>query len=162
MPITPTYIPLGTITLTSTDSEIVFSSIPATYRDLIFVFRGQLSTASTLRMQFNGDTGSNYSQVNMRGNGSTAASGSGTFTFAYLGYIGVNGNEDFMLNGSIMDYSATDKHKTMLFRMDDSAIITEANAVRWANTNAINSVRFYTGSGSMNIGTTISIYGIAG
>jgi hypothetical protein len=158
---TNTYTPLATVTLASTDSEVIFGSIPSTYRDVIFVFRGQLSTATTLRMQINSDTGSNYSQVNMRGTGSgSGASGSGTFAFAYLGYVGVNGNEDFSVTGSLLDYSASDKHKTILFRMDDSAVVTEANAVRWASNTPINTIKFYTASGSMNIGTTISLYGV--
>ena len=37
---TPTYTPLATVTLGTSAASVTFSSIPATYRDLILIFDG--------------------------------------------------------------------------------------------------------------------------
>ena len=61
---TPTYIALATTTLSSAVGSVTFSSIPAGYRDLVLVAEGLTSGAtSNVRMQFNSDTGNNYSLV---------------------------------------------------------------------------------------------------
>jgi hypothetical protein len=60
-----------------------------------------------------------------------------------------------------MDYSATDKHKTILARSGSSSTAIAAAAVRYATTSAISSIQFFTGGGStLAIGTSIYIYGI--
>jgi len=155
-----TYVPLATITLSSTDSEIVFSSIPATYRDLVLVYRG-VAFENAVSARANADTGTNYSLVRMGGNGSTTFSSAPTTSFFPILYSGtpVTGMGRLM----IFDYSATDKHKTALTRGDGSDYsITEALASRWANTDAIHSLTVYTGLGvNFAIGSTFSLYGIA-
>jgi len=159
---TPTYTPLATITLASTDSEIVFSSIPATYRDLILISNADGTTQTEMFMRFNGDTGSNYNTVRMQGSGSVTGSAStSNATGARL-----NGNGDIMTNFSfnaviqVMDYSATDKHKSALSRTNSSNGV-DACAVRWASNTAINSVTVYPASGSFEVGSTFSLYAIA-
>jgi hypothetical protein len=62
----------------------------------------------------------------------------------------------------IMDYSATDKHKSVLCRFKrgggyDSVWML---AGRWANTNAITSISFGPASGTLDAGLTASLYGI--
>jgi hypothetical protein len=154
---TPTYTPLATVTLTSTASSVTFSNIPATYRDLIVVFKGaQNASSTTYIMRFNGDSASNYSQVLMNGNGSSAASSTSTPTGASFGVIGTAQSNILY---QIMDYSATDKHKTVLTRTDDPAVQTVAFASRWANTAAITSVAIVSGN-QFIAGTTVSMYGI--
>jgi len=81
---TDTYRPLATITLGSTASSITFSSIPATYRDLIIVGNPLGAEAAA---RFNGDSGSNYNGVQMWGNGSNPLSSSFSATSSYLGGI---------------------------------------------------------------------------
>jgi len=73
---TPTYTPLATVTLGSTAASVTFSSIPATYRDLILIITAQRTGSPVnVGMRFNGDSGSNYSSVFMTGTGSSAISG---------------------------------------------------------------------------------------
>jgi hypothetical protein len=62
---TPTYTPLATVTLASTASSVTFSSIPATYRDLVVVHNnfGTVNNDANSNFRFNGDSGSNYSRV---------------------------------------------------------------------------------------------------
>lgn len=155
---TNTYTALATLTLTGTDSSITFASIPATYRDLILVGIGSNSADTDLALRFNGDTGTNYSGVRMFGNGSSAGSSSDTGkTYAEIG--GVNTSiGDF--RAQIMDYSATDKHKTVLTRTSKTGSYVVAWANRWASTSAINSVTVYPISGSFAIGSTFSLYGV--
>ena len=157
---TPTYIPLATLTLTATDSSIVFSSIPATYRDLIVIFQGDgNSGGADISIRLNADSGANYSRVFMVGNGSTTASGSNTGN-EMDALTAANGRQlNLLIN--IMDYSATDKHKTVLTRDNDAGFQVGARAFRWANTNAVNQVSLFTSAGQFTVGSQFSLYGIA-
>ena len=163
---TQTYIPLANITLGSTASSVTFSSIPATYRDLVVVFAGAATTsANTVLIRLNSDTGSNYSSVFARGNGSNAASSSTTTTGAW--FLQANealGTTQSNAIGQIMDYSATDKHTTILTRANNNNTTgpaVEMIASRWANTAAVTSVQVYVSSNAFASGSTFALYGIA-
>lgn len=157
---TNTYTALATVTLGGSDADIIFSSIPATYRDLVIVIRAKNTVdAQGIRCQFNSDTGNNYSYVVMYGTGSSAASGASS-SQGYADF-GVNRTTDTSTIVQIMDYSATDKHKTMLVRSDNASEITLAYANRWASTSAITSIKLYASVNSFTSGSTFSLYGIA-
>jgi hypothetical protein len=160
---TPTYVSLGTITLASTDSEIVFSSIPATYRDLIVIIQATGSARIEPKFRINGDTGSNYSWVRMTGTGSATASSAGTFSYGVLSQAGqLETSTPTNIIFQLMDYSATDKHKTILSSFDNAADAVEKFANRWANTSAVTSLAFnFDVAGSYASGSTFSLYGIA-
>jgi hypothetical protein len=155
---TPTYVSLGTITLASTDSEIVFSSIPATYRDLVLVHVGATSAEDQIRIRFNSDTGSNYSFVQMGGDSSGTFSTSGTLDGARISFGSTAINSTIV---HIMDYSASDKHTTLLSRANKGAGDVRAHAARWANTAVVTTVSFYPITGTFSVGTQVSLYGIA-
>jgi hypothetical protein len=151
---TATYIALATTTLTTTTSSVTFSSIPATYRDLVLVAAGQTSSTAGANIQFNNDTGTNYSVVFMFGTGTTSQSEQYTAQTS----IGIGAFQPSGINiHHIMDYSATDKHKTVLVRRDTDSY-TVAGAGRWASTNAITSVKF--NATNMTSGTVLTLYGI--
>jgi hypothetical protein len=156
---TPTYTPLATVTLGSSAASVTFSSIPATYRDLIVVYSGTLSTGgpSGIEFYFNADeTAANYSYVWAYGDSGGAASASGTNQF----FIGSSGQSTSILQ--IMDYSATNKHKTTLTRSNSAATEVDMLASRWANTAAITSIVFKDSSAVFNFasGCTFSLYGV--
>jgi hypothetical protein len=162
---TPTYTPLATVTLGTAASSVTFSSIPATYRDLIVVFAGTATaTNSVALIRLNSDTGSNYSSLNARGNGSNAASASTTTTGAwFLQANSALGTTQSNAIGQIMDYSATDKHKTILSRGDTNNTegpAVEMIAARWANTAAVTSVQVYLAANNFASGSTFSLYGV--
>lgn len=162
---TATYISLATITLTGADSEIVFSSIPATYRDLVIVCNFQNSgIGSASRLRLNGNTGANYSGVWMVGNGSSAFSGSESgATSARIFGASVGPANTFSNVGiiQVMDYSATDKHKTVLTRYGSAATDIQATASRYASNLAITSVTVFDVLGqTYSVGSTFSLYGI--
>lgn len=153
MAVTPTYVPLATVDLTSS-AGWTFSSLPATYRDVVMVVAGVNSTQVEATVYFNGDTTTgNYSRVWMLGTGSSTSSGTTN---------GENGmgldTTQFVETLQIMDYSATDKHKTSLLRDARSAYLTAAVARRWANTAAITSIAVTPLSGTFT--GKVSLYGI--
>ena len=156
---TPTYTPLATVTLGSSASSVSFSSIPATYRDLIFVIEGTNSNSGVdIGVRLNSDTGGNYTYVSMWGTGSLAQSGSGTVNLMNFHYQANTNRFNAILQ--IMDYSATDKHKTGLSRGNNSSSQTFANAMRWANTAAVTSLTCLPSAGTLSTGTTFNLYGV--
>jgi hypothetical protein len=162
---TPTYTALANITLGSSASSVTFSSIPATYRDLVLVINGSNTANATLQSQFNGDTASNYTVVDAFGSGSSPSSStSGANTAMNLTQNGAIGAGRVAFVVQFMDYSATDKHKTVLVRknMDGSSFPGVGMvAGRWASTSALNSIRLAPSGGSFTSGSTFSLYGIA-
>jgi hypothetical protein len=148
--------PLATITLQQATSTVTFSGIPNTYRDLTISISGTASTTTGARMVINSDSGSNYPWVRMYGTGSSGFSDSNTFTYGYIGDI-FAAQTGILI--TLFDYSATDKHKTWLWRMDNSANYTMAGSGRWASNTAISTLQFALNSGTYSAGTTISLYG---
>jgi hypothetical protein len=149
---------LANITLGSAAATVTFSSIPATYRDLRLVISGSGASASGLHyLQINADTASNYSSVRMYGDGASTGSDTATSGGARIGNI--YGSD---MNGiiDIFDYSATDKHKTMLSRNNIPTGLVIADVNRWASTAAVTSVKVFPGAGSYNTGMTFSLFGI--
>jgi len=91
--------------------------------------------------------------VEMVGNGSSATSATTSSSrFISNNMTGTDGATVIQ----IMDYTATDKHKSVLVRAN-SGSATAAHAGRWANTSAINEINF---NSSLPAGATIHIYGI--
>lgn len=158
---------LATITLQAASAQITFSGIPSSFRDLVVVLNGTpADTAYPVHaLRFNGDTGNNYAYVGMTGNGSTASAGNNnSLAYASLGQaygIGPATSSNFSTIAHIMDYSATDKRKTVLVRNNVPGTGVEAQAVRWANTAAITAIEVITSSGAgFAAGTTIGLYGV--
>jgi hypothetical protein len=155
---TPTYTALATVTLASTATSITFSSIPATYRDLVLVVTGKATATAALRVRVNGDTGNNYSYIRLGGEAPGAFSDSSTTNFMDIGGQ-LNTNEGFHSINQFLDYSATDKHKTALHRIALAATAyVGINGSRWANTAAITSIQVY--NPTLAVGFTASLYGI--
>lgn len=152
---------LANITLGASASTVTFSSISGAYRDLVLVSQNTQGTGATsagLRLRFNGDTASNYPYVNMAGNGSATSSGSGTLTEVVGGLVDP---AQSIVIYNILDYAATDKHKVVLVRGDNSAVNTVATVVRWASTSAITTILAYPTSGTFAAGSTFALYGVS-
>jgi hypothetical protein len=161
---TPTYDLIATTTLAASTSEVVFGSLPQTYRDLILVITAKSSSANYPNLRFNGDSSTNYSRVGMSGSAQAGASSfaTGSMTNSSIsGYASTTSSDGYIARIQIMDYSATDKHKTTLTRADNAQTdtATDALATRWANTAAINTVAVLNGS-AFSAGSTFSIYGV--
>ena len=152
------------MTLASATSSVTFSSIPATYRDLILVINGSLASNGFYDIRANSDSGSNYTNVYAQGQQDNQTF-SGTDTATGYGVWSKNSytaNIRFMSTGQFMDYSATDKHKTALFRSGGPQlgnIVMGMSAGRYASTSAITTLAVLA-SQNFNIGSTFSLYGV--
>jgi hypothetical protein len=61
----------------------------------------------------------------------------------------------------VMDYSATDKHKTALSRTNIARNFVAAHANRWASTTAVTSINVFGNRGSnLAAGSTFNLYGV--
>ena len=166
---TPTYTALATVTVSTTTNTLTFSSIPAGYRDLVIQGATRSTRAAVtedLLLRLNGDTGSNYTGVFMLASSGGAQSvTSSTTSFAVASNTVANtgtANVFSSFVGQVMDYSATDKHKTMLQRNGGgNQDQVWAGAGRFASTSAITSVTLFYAIGNIATGTTFSLYGIA-
>ena len=158
---TSTYIALATTTLSSATSTVTFSSIPATYRDLILVVRHQVTQLTNVGLRFNSDTGSNYSGVEMVGTeGGSATSATSSTTSIQSRFGGGMINNGSISIYQIMDYKETNKHKSVLTRHNWPGQAVSAVASRWANTSAITSLSISTNEPSFASGATFSLYGV--
>jgi hypothetical protein len=156
------YIPLATITLGSSSSSVTFSSIPATYRDLVLVINGTTTVGANLRLRINSDTGANYNRAVFAGDGSV------TYSIAQAAINQINldsfGFFDTTIGTTIaqfLDYSATDKHKTVLSRANNTTNGVSSMVGRYASTSAITSLNTFPSAGSYATGTTFNLYAIA-
>jgi hypothetical protein len=164
---TPTYDLITTTTLAADTSQVVFASLPQTYRDLILVSSVAQISNTNHNMRLNGDAGSNYIFIQMMGLGGSTSSNSGT-----LNYFSpfTNSNPSTNVGTPVMgvteflDYSATDKHKTMLLTNSSQATgagpMTSKTVYRWVTTAAITTIVAYAASGNIAAGSTFSLYGI--
>jgi hypothetical protein len=164
MAVSNTYQAIATNTVAGlTTNSITFSSIPATYTDLVLVMSAKmLTTAADFGIQFNGDTGTNYSQTFLTGNGTNANSyrnsSTNKITPEYNASIRTGDYCVHIVN--IQNYSNTTTYKTTLNRANSS---TGSDAVvgLWRNTAAINSVYVFSDGGPyFAIGSTFTLYGI--
>jgi hypothetical protein len=158
---TNTYTPIASVTLSATASEVVFSGLPQTFRDLIFVINGGVvSGGHNVLISFNGDTAANYTAVQMSGTGSSV-DGSAAFgrLLNYFGFF--TGDLNSMIKAEVFDYAQTNKHKTYLSRASSAGNGVAAVAGRWANTNAITAVTLTSQSpSSFRIGTSLTVFGV--
>tara|TARA_R110000772_G_scaffold102649_1_gene203437 strand:- start:590 stop:1105 length:516 start_codon:yes stop_codon:yes gene_type:complete len=166
---TPTYIPLATVTLAASSPQVTFTNISQDYSDLVLVwdkvFSGESNQVNTL-LSFNGDS-SNYSTVYMYGNGSSAASASSTAQqrLAWGSIYTTTNTDSTQGTAQIVDYSATDKHKTTLMRANvigSNGIGALASASRWASTAAVTSLSISSSVDSFAAGATFKLFGIHG
>jgi hypothetical protein len=164
---TPTYIALANLTLTSADSEVVFSSIPNTYKDLVVVVTSSVGNtgspggnARNLLMRFNNDANTHYTRVVMSGDGTTARITSDTQQWHALDWYAHSNNtfHDHIIH--IMNYSANDMHKTVLTRAR-STNGSELVASRWPTNAVLTSIQIFYDANTLAIGSKFALYGIA-
>jgi hypothetical protein len=160
-----TYTPIASITLGATAASVTFSSIPQTYTDLILVancFSISSATSSSIGVQFNGDTATNYSRTLLYGDGTTAAStrDASTSSSTILYYEGLASLAPNILH--IMNYSNTTTYKTFIARANFAGSTVRLGVGLWRSTAAISSVVLVPTTSSFASGSTFNLYGILG
>ena len=151
-----TYEKIATTTLGSAASSVTFSSISSTYTDLVIIFSGT-GNSDTLYYRFNNDSGANYSDTYMFGDG-TAGSGRHSNQGQLFG-AGINTSQCMQII-HIMNYANTTTNKTTLLRGNGNGIgATVAFVGLWRNTAAINSIQLFLNANFLS-GSTFTLYGI--
>jgi len=166
---TGTYTLIGSTTLSTASATVTFSSIPATYTDLLLVL-GDLKasvSSNTICVRYNSDSATNYSYTILTGTGSAVQSARGTSqTYSFFGgyNVGVDQTYPSVMVGHIMDYANTTTFKTGLSRygIERPGFNGETQAIvnLWRSTAAINSVTVATYTGNWSIGSNFKLYGI--
>ena len=159
-----TYEPIATNTLGSTATSVSFSGISGAYTDLVVVVNAGDATPAFLKLQFNSDTGANYSNTVLRGDGATAGSqrhSGNTFIYCdvYANLQGTLGQAPHVIE--IMNYSNTTTNKTCLIRATNAGLGIDIVAGLWRSTSAITSVDLFVTGGTFMVGSTFTLYGIA-
>jgi hypothetical protein len=173
-----TYTPIASQELGSNASSISFSSIPATYTDLVLVgfMRGTdagFNNMNFARLTFNGVTSSLYSHTSLfqRNTGGGEGAYSERFTSeTSMNTGGVTSSSfssgifsSYILN--IMNYANTTTNKTVISRVSTGGTLTSmdsnyANLGLWRSTDAINQITLTPSAGNYLAGSTFSLYGI--
>jgi hypothetical protein len=160
---TPTYTPIATVTASGSSVYLEATAIPSTYTDLIVVLNIKESGSDGLNIQVgNGsyDTGSNYSNTFIQGNGSSAGSGrASNQTYAEVGVESAEWGNTIL---HFQNYANTNVYKTILSRTNTTNFLVRGVAALWRSTSAIERIRIYNGSNANHAaGSTMTIYGIA-
>jgi hypothetical protein len=160
-----TYEPIATQTLGSAAASVTFSSIPSTYTDLVLIMSaGNATSAPSTQIQFNSDTGSNYSYTVLAGNGTAASSARGSsLTSSLISYFGAPfttlGQQTVITN--IMNYSNATTYKTLLTRANNATFGTDAIVGLWRSTAAVTSFVLTTSNATNFVASsTFTLYGI--
>jgi hypothetical protein len=154
---TGTYTLIASNTLGSAAADVTFSSIPGTYTDLILVANIDATDYTSVWLQFNSDTGSNYSRTILVGDGTSATSDRSSN--ATNTAIAVANTEWGTMIFQIMDYSNSTTYKTALARSANNSQ-TRAGVGLWRSTSAITSVKVGISAANFNSGSTFRLYGI--
>lgn len=176
--LTPTtgFVSIATVTLSSSQTTITFSSIPSTYKHLQIRAIGRNTAAVTTaqaKMQMNGDTGNNYAFHQLYGNGSSAAAdgyGTGVINGITPSIRMTGGNSTGGIFGAtvidILDYTNTNKYKTariLLGQDQNGSGDVQLVSGLWLSTSAITSLSFTAqSSGDFAANTSFALYGIQG
>ena len=162
-----TYEPIASQTLGSDTASVTFSGIAADWTDLVLSIAGRGTAALSsvlLQVQFNSDTGSNYSASYIWGDGSSAYSGrQSNVTYAPVGNMAAasatsNVFTPFAL--TFMSYANTNVYKTTLAANAISGTLVGRNVSLWRSTSAITSITLSPNSGNFATGCTFSLFGI--
>jgi hypothetical protein len=162
-----TYESIATSTLGSATQTVTFSSIPQTYTDLVLIVsnvKHSFGGSDTVRdnlVQFNADTGANYSITFMYGDGTSAGTiRNNNISAVNTDYPMTSATTGGLIIANIQNYSNSTTYKTVVQR---TITPTRASAYvnLWRNTAAITSMVVGASSGyTLSAGTIITIYGI--
>jgi hypothetical protein len=160
-----TYEPIQTISPTTNPTEILFSSIPSTYTDLVLVVTAKVNLGEDIYIRVNADSGTNYSATILYGTGSTAGSDRVTSQTALLvDYYGVPSTaNNHLLIANFNNYSNATTFKTCLSRSNNAASGVDAVVSLWRSTAAITSLNLGLGTSrvsTFSTSTVATLYGI--
>ena len=172
---TSSYESIASTTGTGSSGTITFSSIASTYKHL--QIRGlarsteAAGTSNLYIKSFNSDTGTNYAQHRLSGQGTTvSASGAATQSEILLGQVpaaSTSANLACVFIIDIIDYASTSKYKTVrAFTGQDTNNAFNGQvglySGLWQSTSALTSLSLSLDGGNYNTISTFALYGIKG
>lgn len=159
---TNTYVALKTTTVGSGVSTFDITSIPSGYTDLILVANAACTaTGQYIALRFNSDSGTNYSDTVLEGNGSSATSNrESNLNRVQMVYQRGTDSTFGTIQWHIQNYSNSTTYKTVLGRWNFAGDGVTAGVSTWRNTNAITSITVLT-SGTFVSGSSFTVYGVA-
>jgi len=164
MPVSSTYTPIATFTtVNNTTTSYTFSSIPATYTDLVIVGDVKATASSSITMRMNNDSGSNYwSYVQYATSTSVSNNRYINQSVGYLNYNGMpfNSGQWGTLQFNVMNYANTNMWKPFYSETSSYQFGTDITAGQWRSTSVVNSITLFAGA-FFDTGTTFTLYGIA-
>ena len=162
-----TYTLIAHTELTSSQANITFSSIPATFTDLVLVTssrRDRSDTTGAMAIRFNGST-SNYSTRALGGNGSSSYS----YTVSYL-QAGEMGNASDTSNTFTSNQTYIANYRVAANKSVSVDAVTENNGTTafqvlaaglWSDTSAITSLSIFPEGGNNFVsGSSATLFGI--
>ena len=162
-----TYEPIITTTTSAGARSFNFTSIPATYTDLVLVVNITTVSGTNMRMRFNSNVATNYSTTHLDGTGSAVSSSrENTENGGLIDYSGgyPNGGANAIATYTmfINNYSNATTYKTWVVRASNAGTGANATVGLWRQTSAINAIEIYTssGTGEIRAGTVFTLYGI--
>jgi hypothetical protein len=166
------YTLIASNTLASATSSVTFSSIPATYTDLIVKHSSRTSAQSdvTTYLQLNGDTGNNYtyrSGYSDYNAGTPYGVANGTANSGLAGMHSWSTMTSDTFGASeiqICNYTSSTAKQWLAWGCAETNGATTYQALSintWSGTSAINSVKLFPtpSSGNFVVGSTFYIYG---
>ena len=159
-----TYEPIATTTLASAAANITFSSIPATYTDLVVVFNALCSGAGKTGQMLLNNATTGYSATFLRGTGSAAASNAFTSDTSFtVMYQALSSTIPSFAKINIFNYAGS-TYKTIL--VEDAQDYNGSGQVMrsvglYQSTSAITSIKLQASGGTnLDAGSSATLYGI--
>ena len=166
-----TYTLIASNTLSTSAASVTFSSIPATFTDLVLRVSARSNTASTVNDTFGiivNENTTNYSLTRLQGTGSAASSVRLSSANSWYGDF-LPGNTATASTFGTMElyfpsYLSTQNKTASIVSMSETnatGASMSASAFLWQVTDAISSIRLITdGGGSFVSGSSFYLYGI--
>jgi hypothetical protein len=160
-----TYDKIATTTLSSAASSIDFTSIAASWTDLRVVFTWVPSATSlNLRIRLNGDSTTLYSDTYINGDGTAATSGKDTASNSWTVNQVQNPSATIptFTTVDIFSYAGSTFKTGLITNQNDKngTGIVQYEVGLYRSTTAITQVNLVASSGTFNIGSTATLYGI--
>ena len=157
------YVGLINTTLATATQTVDIANIDQSYRDLVLIINGWVTTRTGQYVLFNGDTTTtNYRFWSVRSSGTGMYTGRGNDPQCSDVFENSSTNiSSTRLN--IADYSQTDKYKSILVRNDNGTPNgVEIRAQSWKSTAAITAMTIKASGSTWGAGTTFALYGVKG
>jgi hypothetical protein len=168
-----TYTLISSNVLTTTTASVTFSSIPATYTDLLIKLSLRSNSGSAGGgggwLRFNSVAGTAYSSTDVRGNGSAAASSRDTSSSLFYFTFSVGGTTataNTFSSGDLYIPSYTVAQNKPIgtafaYETNATAALIQNYAGLFSNTSAISSLNINCDAGDWVSGSSFYLYGIS-